>query len=129
MNRGVLLPIASLLAGCGLMPSSPSPEPATAPRPMVPVPGNWAFWDLPSIDHLVTASDEYIAVTVSGEPDTVLAQTVANAQGSGWKEKHRKDAFDGYTVFFDGIDGSQLSISTTPRGAQVELTAINASPQ
>jgi hypothetical protein len=118
-----------LLAGCGLIPSSTLPEPGTAATPMVTVPDNWGFLDLPSIDHLMNPSDDYIGVTVSGDQETILAKAVAGAQRSGWEETRRKAIFDGYKVFFDGTDGSQLSITTTPRGTQVELTAVIAPPE
>jgi hypothetical protein len=120
MNRIILLTFGFLVAGCGLTPSPAPTEPGTATAPIVVVPDNWVFLDLPSIDRLVNASDEYIGVAVSGEQDTVLARAVAGAQQGGWDE---------YKVYFEGSDGSQLCISTRPWGEQVELTATIAPPE
>jgi hypothetical protein len=121
----VVLILSLSFAACGSMPPQ---EPGTATT-MVTVPDNWGFLDLPSIDHLMNPSDDYIGVTMSGDQETILAQAVAGAQRSGWEETRRKAIFDGYKVFFDGTDGSQLSITTTPRGTQVELTAVIAPPE
>jgi hypothetical protein len=129
MNRIILLTFGFLVAGCGWTPSPAPTEPGTATAPIVVVPDNWVFLDLPSIDRLVNASDEYIGVAVSGEQDTVLARAVAGAQQGGWDETRRKDVFDGYKVYFEGSDGSQLCISTRPWGEQVELTATIAPPE
>jgi hypothetical protein len=124
MLRTLPMVMALLLSACSTSVEAPNPGVSSTPTPR-----QWRFLGQPSVDTVMSASDEYFSSHLQGDSESILAQAVAGAAASGWMEVRRKDFLGERTVFLNGTDGSQLSISVLAVGASVNLVATITPPQ
>ncbi|MFT6142645.1 MAG: hypothetical protein ACJAZO_001706 [Myxococcota bacterium] len=119
----VLLVTASTV-GCSTQTSAPTPPVAAES-----IPAEWAFLGVHPVEQVLTSSDTSFMALIAGDVETTLQTAVTTANAAGWTEARRRTVFDGTKVFFDGSDGSLLTLTVSPEGASVLVVSTIAPPE
>jgi hypothetical protein len=124
LKIALVLLITASAVGC----STPAPPLAPVLAPSA-IPAEWTFLELQSVERILESSDTSFTALASGDIEMILSTSVANAVAAGWTEVDRTAIFGGTTVFFDGTDGSLLTVTVSPKRESILVELLLVSSQ